>query len=60
MRVSVRLRTNWLSHVPEVALIVWSVAVLASALAFRYRTQPPCRACSRATTGEMSCVIRLT
>ena len=44
-----RVRTTWLSHVPEVALMVWSVAVLVSALAFHYRTQPACRFCSRVT-----------
>ena len=41
------VRTTWVSHVPEVALIVWSVAVLVAAAAFHYRTRPTCRVCGR-------------
>jgi len=55
-----RVRTDWLSHVPEVALIVWSVAVLVSAISFHYRTQPPCRVCSRAFAGQMTSATTLS
>ncbi|MFC7550116.1 hypothetical protein [Plantactinospora sp. GCM10030261] len=48
------VRTNWLSHVPTVSLLLWGALVLAAAAAFHYRTRSRCVHCGRGGCGQPS------
>ncbi|MET8260333.1 hypothetical protein [Micromonospora sp. NPDC005205] len=39
------VRTNWLSHLPAVSLLLWGALVLVSAAAYHYRTRERCAHC---------------
>jgi hypothetical protein len=39
------VRTNWLSHLPAMSLLLWGAFVLISAAAFHYRTRQRCSHC---------------